>query len=335
MRLYTVHRRTTQHGIAKKLALFGSLVVVCLLLPLLSACSTSQNTSYNTSNNGNDQKGQSPANAPGSGSGTSSTPTPASGGVVTLNTTILYSSVTITIVDAKQAKSFPDDTSTSTSDVLRLDVKENNTSPKDAYYDFTTVARLLLPDGSKVAPLKTQLPDVSIAPSISRSNWIDFPAPLSDKLEQLTLQLGKDSEAQELIPLTAGADVAKYLPKSSSPNASMKYGGITWTVTKATSELGYAGKQAGKGMMFVVVDLNADNNGTKSGGGDLVQVRLKSGAITTPAQEFLNDVAASQTGVKSTLSFPMPQGDTSFTLIFLPSNAYGITTQSTVDFQIA
>jgi hypothetical protein len=330
---YKVHKLIAEHSFpSHKRAIVGWMMLTCLLLALFSACSTSQTASGNSSAAG--AAGQnSSSTATASANTTSSTPT--SGSVTPLNTNITYASVEIAIIDVKQAKTFSDDTTTSPSAVLRLDLKENNPTADSAYYDYSDVARLLLPDGTKVAPLSTQLPDPSIGPSIERNNWIDFPVALSVKVNQLSLQLGKDTEAQEIIPLTAGADVSKYAAKNTSPNAKMTYGTINWTVTTATSELSYGGKQADKGMMFVVAELNADNTGSSTGGGDLVQVRLKSGDTTSPAQEFLNDVAGNQTNVKSTVSFIMPQGSTNFTLIFLPSNAYGITTQSSVDFQIA
>ncbi|MBA2679632.1 MAG: hypothetical protein H0U76_14695, partial [Ktedonobacteraceae bacterium] len=314
-------------------ATIGWIVLTCLLLPLFSAC-VSPTSSGNPPAGSSSNQTLGGTTTPASNNPTAASPTPASGSVTPLNTTITYASVQIAIIDVKQANTFSDEKSTSPAGILRLDLKETNSTASTAYCDYSVVGRLLLPDGTNVAPLSTELHDISIGASMVRNNWIDFPVPLTTKASQLTLQLGKDTEAQEMIPLTAGADVSKYMAKSVSPNAKMTYGKIVWTVTTATSELSYGDKQADKGMMFVVVDLNADNTSSKDGGGDLVQVRLKSGDTTSSAQEFLNAVAAKQTNVKSTVSFIMPQGSTSFTLIFLPSNAYGITTQSSVDFQI-
>ncbi|MEO6890194.1 MAG: hypothetical protein ABI456_12635 [Ktedonobacteraceae bacterium] len=310
--------------------IIGWLVLTCLLFPLLSAC-VSPASSDNPPAGGstNQTLGGTATSAT-----TSASPTPASGSVTPLNIAITYASIQIMIIDVKQASTFTDEKNPSPSGILRLDLKETNSTSGTAYCDYTQVGRLLLPDGTNVAPFATEINGGSIDASIVRNNWVDFPVPLTTKASQLTLQLGKDTEAQEMIPLTAGADVSKYTAKSVSPNAKMTYGKIVWTVTTATSELSYGDKQADKGMMFVVVDLNADNTSSTAGGGDLVGVRLKSGDTTSPAQEFLNPVAGNQTNVKSTVSFIMPQGSTSFTLIFLPSNAYGITTQSSVDFQI-
>ncbi len=319
---------------AKKLELLGILLVACFMLPSLTACVNGQGTS---SSSLGVVSGTPTSAAKASGSTpTSATPTPASAssGAVALNTTITYASVDITIVDVKQAKTFADDAITSTSDVLRLDLKESNTSTGSSSCDYDYVARLLLPDGTTAEPLKTEDTD-SIDASTTRNNWVDFPVSLSVPANRISLQIGKATEAQEVIPLTAGADVSKYAPKSSTPNVTMTYGKIDWTVTNATSELSYKDIQANKGMMFVVVDLNANNKGSSSGGGDLVQVQLKSGSTANPSQEFLNDVAGYQTNVTSTVSFVMPQGSTNFTLVFLPSNAYGITTASSVNFQIA
>jgi hypothetical protein len=316
----------------------GLLLIACFLLSSLAACTNGQGSSVLGGINGNPTKSASgssgTSSTPTSTTSTGTTPTVSANGATPINATITYASVDITVVDVKQAKSFADETIPSTSDVLRVDLKENNVSDNTSYNNYDYVTRLILPDGSQAEPLSTQNTDALDA-SLARTNWIDFPVPLSVAASQVSLQFGKTTEAQEVVPLKAGADVSKYAAKSSTPNVTMTYGQTDWTVTKATRELSYKDTQAGTGMMYVVVDLNANNKGSSDSGDDLIPVRLKAGSTMNPSQDFLNRVAAEQTNVKSTVSFIMPQGSTNFTLIFLPSSTYGITTQSTVNFQIA
>jgi hypothetical protein len=322
----------------QKRSLLGLIVVAFFILPSLAACTNGQDPSNSglSIGNGTPTSSSKTAATPTSGStsGTSGSSGTA-GGAIPLNINLIYSSVNITLLDVKQAKTFSDDTNTEAQDIVRVDLKEANTTDDNAYYDFDEAARLVLPDGSQVESLATLAHAVSIDPHISRTNWVDFQFSAPTDLSKLSFLIGKPTESQELIPLTAGTDVSKYNPKVATPNAKFTYGQTEWTVTKATSELGYKGVQANKGTVFIVVELNADNNSSSPNGGDLIDVRLKSGTTTNPPREFLNSVDPSQTGVKSTLSFIMPEGSTDFTLTFLPSNALGIKTAASTNFQIA
>ncbi len=154
---------------------------------------------------------------------------------------------------------------------------------------------------------------------------------------QLTLQLGKDTEAQVDAPLTGKANLTQYQPKTAQLNASTHYAGLTWTIKFATVSLSFKGQQAKKDLVYVAVNLKVDNptsHDFNAYWGDYL--RLKSGdatsAPTTDTTLPLN-FAAGSAGGTGTVIFVMPAGSTSYTLILLntPSTPYN---QATANFQI-
>jgi Domain of unknown function (DUF4352)/zinc-ribbon domain len=254
-----------------------------------------------------------------------------------INQTVPYGGVDITIVNVQQSKAFMDDLNAGTTGVVRLNLKEDNKSTSSGGYLYSDSARLILPDKTSVAPtneLHFSGPDASS----SRTNWLDFPIPTSVQISQLTLQLGKDSEAQEMIALTGKADVTQYQSKTTQlNNVTTQYAGLTWTVTSATVSLGYKGQQAAKGMQYVTVVLKVDNPSSQNFNaywGDYF--RLKSGDITSAPSTDTNfplSFVAGSSGGTGNVVFVMPAGSTSYTLIFLSTPSFP--TQSTVNFQTA
>jgi hypothetical protein len=250
--------------------------------------------------------------------------------------TVPYGGVDITIVSAQQSKAFMDDLNAGTTGVVRLNLKEDNKSTSSGNYLYSDSARILLPDKTSVAPSNEQKfsgPDAGV----SRINWLDFPVPTSVQISQLTLQLGKDTEAQEIIALTGKANVTQYQTKTTQlNNVSTQYAGLAWTGTSATVSMSFKGRQAAKGTQFVTVSLKVDNPSSQDFGGYWGDyLRLKSGTITSPPTDAtlpLGFVAHSSGGTGD-VTFAMPAGSTSYTLIFLsnPSHPNG----STVNFQTA
>jgi hypothetical protein len=253
---------------------------------------------------------------------------------VPINSTILYSGINVTVVDAQQAPSFADDSQEdSTQGLLRLDLKEQAGVLNDVSFDYTTVFQLIAPDGTTITAVGVQHSNSPDA-STSRNNWIDFPITKNIQVSQYTLKIGAATEAQMSIPLTGKADLSQYAPKKATPNKQFTYGGVNFTITTTTSELSNEGPQADKGMMYVVVDLTANNNTANTFYGDLTDVRLKSGATSSPPADFLKSIDSGQTNVSQTLTFVMPQGSTNFSLVFLPSTDNNAPTQVSTDFQI-
>jgi hypothetical protein len=176
---------------------------------------------------------------------------------VQINETVPYAGVDITILNAKQSQTFLDDSDSGTNGMVRLNLKESSTTSGGNFF-YGDVARLILPDKSSVAPVNEQhsfRPDAGV----TRTNWLDFPVPMSTQISQLTFQLGKDTEAQVAAPLTGRANLTQYQTKTAQLNSSTHYAGLTWTVTSANIGLNDDGKQADKGMHYVTVTMKVDN----------------------------------------------------------------------------
>jgi hypothetical protein len=252
-----------------------------------------------------------------------------------INQTVPYGGADITIVNIQQSKAFLDDNSTGTTGMVRLNLKENNSSTSGASYTYYDAFRLILPDKTSVTPTGEKLSSSPDA-GVTRSNWIDFPVPTNVQVSQLTLQLGKDTEAQELIALNGKANVTQYQTKTTQlTNVTTQYAGLTWTVTSATVSLDYKGQQAAKGMLYVTVSLKVDNPSSQDFSaywGDYF--RLKSGGITSApssSTNFPTSFAAGSSGGTGDVNFVMPAGSASYTLIFLSTPSFP--TASSVNFQ--
>jgi zinc-ribbon domain len=256
---------------------------------------------------------------------------------VQINQTVPYGGADITIVNVQQSKAFMDDLNAGTTGMVRLNIKESDSTTTGTGYAYSDVLRLILPDKTSIAPTSEQLgssPDAGV----TRTNWIDFSVPTNVQVSQLTLQLGKETEAQELIALNGKANVAQYQTKTTHPNNTItQYAGLTWTVTAVTVSLDYKGQQAAKGTQFVTVSLKVDNPSSQDFSaywGDYF--RLRSGSITSaPSTDtnFPTSFAAGSTGGTGDVDFSMPSGSTSYTLIFLSTPSYPNGT--TVNFQTA
>jgi hypothetical protein len=254
---------------------------------------------------------------------------------VPIHQTVRYADVDITLLSVQQAQRFADDSATQAG-VVRLTTREQSTSSRHSLYLYSEVARLILPDTSTVAPGNTQHfgpPD----PEATQSNWWDFPIPTSVKISDLTLRLGTDSQAQMEIPLTGKADVSQYQPRTSHPNAQTHYDGLTWTVTEATLTWSADGGQADQGMRYVSVTVKIDNPSSREFAtywGDYL--RLQAGATTsapTVDATIPINIPAGSSGATGSASFPVPQGYTSYSLLFLAFPTIGVS-QASVNFQI-
>lgn len=253
-----------------------------------------------------------------------------------INQTVPYHGVDITIVSAQQSKAFIDDLNAGTTGVVRLNLKENNKSTAPGSYLYSDSARLILPDKTSVAPANEKQfigPDAGV----SRTNWLDFPVPTNVQISQLTLQLGRDSEAQETIALTGKADITPYQPKTAQLNVVTHYAGLTWTVTSATVTLSFKGHQADKGMQYVNVSLKVDNPTSQAFRGYYGDyIRLKSGdASQAPTTDTTLPLGfdAGSSGSTGNVIFVMPSGNASYSLIFLNTPSYQFP-QATANFQV-
>ena len=144
-------------------------------------------TSTGSTQNGNNASGQQntpsgSSNTPNSSGNTpTSVTTPGSNGnspttsgpvTVPLNLKFTFSSVDITLVSVQQASSFPDDSSTSQGGV-RVATKESNSTTNNVSYYYGDIVRLVMPDGSIIAP-SNEKSFAAPAAGVSQDNWIDF-----------------------------------------------------------------------------------------------------------------------------------------------------------------
>lgn len=239
---------------------------------------------------------------------------------VNINQTVTYSGVNFAIESAQQSTAFIDDTSATTNGMIRVKFKETNNSGQNAGYFYSDMAHLILPDKSSVAPVN-ELQSGSPQNGTTRENWLDFTVPTSDKIDQMTLVLGTDQEAQISIPLTGKADLSAFQAKTVNPNIPISYWGLNWTLQSATETFSVAGKQATTGMRYVILTFKVDN----STSGNVVigftdeYMRLKAGSATnsTVSTTLPLYANANTSGATGTVTFLIPGNNTAFTLIFL------------------
>ena len=298
------------------------------------------NTATGSNQNGNNSSGQQSTSSGSSNTPTSVT-TPGSNGnspttngpvTVPLNLKFTYSSVDITLVSVQQASSFPDDSSTSQGGV-RVATKESNSTTNNVSYSYGDIVRLVMPDGSIIAPSNEKSFEAPAA-GVSQDNWIDFAVTSQNiDLSKLILRYGSATESQMNIPLTSNADLSKYQPKTVTPNSTFQYAGMNWTLVSATESLSANGQQASTGMVYVTATLKAVNssvNNFTAYPGDYM--RLQSGGSKSPPSNFTfpASVASQSTGT-GVVSFLIPQGGTSFTLLMLAQSSIHA---ASVNFQI-
>jgi len=305
------------------------------------------NNSSGSNQNGNSSSGQqntpsTSGNTPNSSGNTPtsvSTPgrngnTPNTSGLATvsLNLKFTYSSVDITLVSVQQTSSFPDDSSTSQGGI-RVATRESNSTTNNVRYSYGDVVRLVMPDGSIIAP-SNEKSFAGPAAGVSQDNWIDFPVTKQNiNLNKLILRYGSATENQMDIPLKPNADLSKYQPRTVTPNSTFHYAGMNWTLASATESLSANGQQASTGMVYVTATLKAVNssaNNFSAYPGDYM--RLQSGGSKSPPSNFTfpTSVASQSTG-NGVVTFAIPQGGTSFTLLMLAQPSINATS---VTFQI-
>lgn len=285
-----------------------------------AANSTSADTTTTIGNNGNSSTAQ-------------AIPTT----TVQINQALTYSSVDFTIVNVQEASSFADDSSPSSPVTLRINVKEHNPTADTAYLNYSNQLHVVLPDKTTVTAGTSKV-DGIIEQAVQRDNWIDYSLTKSIPINQLSLQFGAANETLMSVPLTGSADLSAYKLKSITPNAAFQYSGVNWTLTAATSSLSANGKQADTGMRFIVLTLKADNPSTNSTfytNSD--HMRLQSGSITNSSTNSTlpSPINAGTNGATGTITFMMPQNNSSFTFIMLaqPTSSPPIAQVST-NFQI-
>lgn len=264
--------------------------------------------------------------------------TPASSGPTAeqLNLQFTYASIQMTISSVQEAQSLPGDNNTSQGGLVRITMMENNPTTHSGNFAYGDVAHLRLPDGTTTPAVNSQNP-LGPDASTNRTNWLDFAVPSSNlDLSRLVLIMGTASENQMGISLMPTANLSKYQPKTIAPNTMVQYAGLNWTITSVTESLSADNQQAAKGQVFIEVTLSATNStGSDFNAYPGDYIRLKAGDTTSsPTANFTFPLSiASQSTGRGTVTFLMPQGNASFTLMMLarptspPINAASATFQ--------
>lgn len=253
-----------------------------------------------------------------------------------INGKVTYAGIDITIINAQQSLAFLDDSGSSQSGMVRVNLREIGSSSVGGF-GWGETARLILPDKTIVSPVNEQH-DINPDAGTTQMNWLDFPVARSISLNQLTLQIGQPNQAQVEVPLTGNADLTQYQSKTVNPNVTTQYAGLTWTITSATLALSAGAQQADKGMRFVTLILKVDNSSSNDFNGfDGDYIRLTAGSATsspTSDSNFPTGFSANSTGTTGTLIFAVPEGNTSYTLMLLNTSSTPFN-QATVAFQVA
>lgn len=266
--------------------------------------------------------GATDTSTPGSSSTTPTTSasTTANGATTeSVNLAFTYASIDFTATTVQYAASFPDDSST-TGGGVRIAFNEKNGTTSNPDFTYSEAARLILPDHSLVAPAN-ELHPVSPDSQTTRPNWLDFPVTSQPAdLSQLALQLGTATENQMQIPLSPGADLSKYQPKTVTPGTKFQYAGLTWTLKSATQSLSVADKQASSGNVYITLTLDIANPTTNTYSayfGDIARLTAGSSTNAPTSDSTLPTSVASNSNASGTLVFLVPQGNTAFTLMML------------------
>ncbi|GCE22605.1 DUF4352 domain-containing protein [Dictyobacter kobayashii] len=117
----------------------------------------------------------------------------------------------------------------------------------------------------------------------------------------------------------------------------LQYAGANWTITSATKQTSYNGKQADQGSVYIILNLKIDNNSQKTVypfPGDVM--RLQSGNTTNKpdSNTLSSSIAPGQTNSQGQCAFIMPADSSDFTFILLPNELLATTQQVTTSFQI-
>ena len=254
-----------------------------------------------------------------------------------INAAVTYASADITILNAQEGSSFSGDSNPNSPVLLRVNMKEHNPTASTIFLSYNDNFHLILPDGTSVAPSSEH--DIgAVDQAVTQTSWLDYPLSSSMDISKLTLRLGGANQVQEDVPLTGNADLSKYQAKTVKPNTAFQYAGVNWTLTTVTSSFSAGGKQADSGMRYILITLKADNPTSNTFFPDMsTYARLKSGDIinSPTGNTFPVSIDAGTTGTTGTVTFLMPQNNSSFTLTMLArTNANPPVPQVTKDFQI-
>ncbi len=251
-----------------------------------------------------------------------------------LNSTVTYAGLTITVLNVQQSERLNDDPNTSTTGMVRVHLQAENKTTVPVSLRYNDIAHLVLPGGNIVVATYV-MASSRVAPGTTQTGVVDFTVPTMTKVEQLILRLGAANEEQMDIPLMKNADLGKYAPVTTSLKGTLQYQGLDWVLTSATSQLSVEGQQASKGMHYVILTLSVTNTLSQTAipGSAYDYVRLKAGNVMTMPQDTTLPVSfeAGATDKMGTVTFLVPQNATTLTFILMSQHGFD---QATTDFRL-
>ena len=245
------------------------------------------------------------------------------------NLTATYASDQLTFTGLQQQSKFSDDDLandyglSSHPNYVRLSFQEQQTAKDGSFFAYTSAFHLMLPDKS-VANAVNSEQDIAPDSSVTRSNWVDFDTSSEGQvdLSKLQLELGASNEHQMTFPLASNANLSQYTPKVTTLNTQTTYAGANWTIKDATQSLYSDGQQAKTGLIYMIIDLVANNNSSN----DISLydfLRLKAGSSTISPESNSNldnfiSLNAQTTNVQGSAAFQVqPTSTNTYTLNFL------------------
>jgi hypothetical protein len=265
----------------------------------------------------------------------------------TLGTLVNYAGVDITVVNAQRSQSFLDDPNTASDGMLRLQLRAQNETSLPLNLSYAAITHLSLPDGKIVSPTYVKSNDVKsndvksnehLVPNATKSDLVDFAVPQNISVDRLTFHLGSVDEAQIDIPLNGHANVGQYAPKTGHPNQQTSYYGLNWTLTDTSLQFHIDGKQASKGMRYLILTLKVDNPLTQraipGSPYNYVQLKGNNAPINLVDNTLPVEFDAGASGKGGTWTFLVPQDVTAFTLILSNPSLDGFDAANPVNFQV-
>jgi hypothetical protein len=187
--------------------------------------------------------------------------------ITTLNVqrTGTYANLSITVLNAQYATSFPDDTIQSGPALVRLNLHVTNKSTDQISVIYYVIARLIVPGSKPIAPTYVEL-STGPKPGSSDVGWIDFPVTNEVQLSTLKLQLGSLplGETLLIIPFSGTFDPNHFAGKTSPQTLTFWYNfsgnTLVYHLISVNILYAYRGSQAIVGQQFYVLNFTVDNN---------------------------------------------------------------------------
>jgi hypothetical protein len=245
---------------------------------------------------------------------------------------ITYADLTITVLNAQYATSFPDDTIQSGPAVVRLNMGVINKTTDPVFVIYYDVARLLVPKLNPVAPSNLHL-STGPKPGSSETGWIDFPVARGIQLATLKLQLGSAALGETLvtIPFSGAFDPKRYVGRTSHQSLAFLYdfagNTLIYHLNSVDIRYSYRGTECKVGQQFYVLNFSVDNNNgvAVSPGYGFNYIRLVVKGYNQPPYDntLPYDFKAGAHGIAGRVVYTAPAGLKTLTIVFLLQEVEG------------